>query len=249
VYAGCVLEEDVFLGPSCLLTNVSHPARRRRPQARFERRSSGRADRRSHATLVCGVKSAAIAFVGAGAVVTRDVPDYALVQGVPARLVGYACHCGERLPLALDDPDGAVACPALRCAAIAGKASADRRRVDPSPVTAGAARAQERQAEPEEPSLRRLPRRRGLGAAPGVASPAVTVIAAGIGTATSSRGRPDREPPSPASGPASPASGPMSPGSSPRPRRPAAPGATVPVNDSGMIGAVLWVVMTHSSPS
>jgi len=106
IYEGVTLEDDVFCGPSCVFTNVvnprSHVPRKHAYRPTLVRRGASIG---ANATIVCGVTLGRYAFVGAGAVVTSDVPDYALVVGVPARRVGWMCHCGERLG------DG------LRCAA------------------------------------------------------------------------------------------------------------------------------------
>jgi UDP-2-acetamido-3-amino-2,3-dideoxy-glucuronate N-acetyltransferase len=98
VYEGVELEDDVFCGPSMVFTNVvnprSHVSRRHEYRRTLVKRG---ATIGANATIVCGVTLGEYAFVGAGAVVTRDVPAYALVTGVPARRVGWMCQCGERL--------------------------------------------------------------------------------------------------------------------------------------------------------
>lgn len=98
IYEGVTLEDDVFCGPSCVFTNVLNPRSHvpRKHEYRPTRVRRG-ASIGANATIVCGVTLGRYAFVGAGAVVTSDVPDYALVVGVPARRVGWMCHCGERL--------------------------------------------------------------------------------------------------------------------------------------------------------
>jgi len=94
VYTGVELEDDVFCGPSCVFTNVINPrsqiVRRSQYQRTLVRR---RATIGANATIVCGVTIGRYAFTGAGAVVCRDVPDYALMLGVPARHKGWmSCH-------------------------------------------------------------------------------------------------------------------------------------------------------------
>jgi UDP-2-acetamido-3-amino-2,3-dideoxy-glucuronate N-acetyltransferase len=98
IYEGVELEDDVFCGPSCVFTNVlnprSHVSRKHEYRKTLVRRG---ATIGANATVVCGVTLDEYAFVGAGAVVTADVPSYALMVGVPARRVGWMCQCGERL--------------------------------------------------------------------------------------------------------------------------------------------------------
>ncbi|HHY79570.1 MAG TPA: N-acetyltransferase [Thermoanaerobacter sp.] len=98
VYTGVICEDDVFLGPSCVFTNVINP------RAFIERKNEYKktivkkgASVGANATIVCGHNIGSYAFVGAGAVVTKDVPDYALVIGTPAKVVGYVCKCGNKL--------------------------------------------------------------------------------------------------------------------------------------------------------
>lgn len=100
IYTGVVLEDDVFCGPSMVFTNVVNP------RAFIERKTEYRttlvkrgASIGANATVVCGVTLGNYCFVGAGAVVTRDVPNYATVYGNPARVRGWTCYCGEQLPL------------------------------------------------------------------------------------------------------------------------------------------------------
>lgn len=98
VYRGVTLEDDVFCGPSMVFTNVFNPRASIAKMDQARRTLVGRgATLGANCTIVCGVTIGRHAFVGAGAVVTRDVPDHGLVHGVPARLRGWACRCGERL--------------------------------------------------------------------------------------------------------------------------------------------------------
>ena len=104
VYEGVVLEDDVLCGPSCVFTNVD------RPRSGFPTNSSDYRETivkrgatiGANATIVCGHTLGEHAFVGAGSVVTKDVPDYGLVYGTPARLRGYACKCGASLTFDAD---------------------------------------------------------------------------------------------------------------------------------------------------
>lgn len=99
VYTGVVCEDDVFLGPSCVFTNVINPrsAINRKDQFRKTVIKKG-ATIGANATIICGHDIGRYAFIGAGAVVTKEVPDYALVVGNPAKQIGFVCECGNRLP-------------------------------------------------------------------------------------------------------------------------------------------------------
>ena len=99
IYKGVVLEEGVFCGPSMVFTNVINP------RAFIERKHEFKptlikkgATLGANSTILCGVTVGAFALVGAGAVVTKDVPDYALIYGVPTRRLGWVCRCGVTLP-------------------------------------------------------------------------------------------------------------------------------------------------------
>src|SRR5256886_14415692 len=99
IYEGVVLEDDVFCGPSCVFTNVlnprAHVSRKHEYRKTLVKRGGSIG---ANATIVCGVTLGEYAFIGAGAVVTADVPAYGLMLGLPARRVGWVCQCGERLP-------------------------------------------------------------------------------------------------------------------------------------------------------
>lgn len=99
IYKGVTLEDEVFCGPSMVFTNVFNPRAniRRMDEARPTLVNKG-ATLGANCTIVCGNTIGAYAFVGAGAVVTHDVADYALVAGNPARQIGWVCKCGEKLP-------------------------------------------------------------------------------------------------------------------------------------------------------
>lgn len=109
LYTGVELEDDVFVGPSVVFTNVINPRSHINRKDEFRPTLVKRgASIGANATIVCGHTIGRHAFIGAGAVVTRDVPDFALVVGNPARLVGYMCRCGARLSFAREQ----ATCPA-----------------------------------------------------------------------------------------------------------------------------------------
>ena len=98
IYEGVELEDDVFCGPSMVFTNVINPRSHVSRKSEYKRTLVRRGTTiGANATVVCGVTLGEYAFVGAGAVVTKDVKPFALVTGVPARQVGWMCRCGERL--------------------------------------------------------------------------------------------------------------------------------------------------------
>jgi UDP-2-acetamido-3-amino-2,3-dideoxy-glucuronate N-acetyltransferase len=98
LYTGVELEDDVFCGPSMVFTNVINPRSHINRKSEYRRTLVKRgASLGANSTIVCGVTIGRYAFVGAGAVVTKDVCDHALVVGVPARRVGWVCECGTRL--------------------------------------------------------------------------------------------------------------------------------------------------------
>jgi len=110
VYTGTVIEDDVFLGPSCVLTNVTNPRSQIVRHSIYEKILIRRgATVGANATIVCGVELGRYCFISAGAVVTKDVPDYALMVGVPARQTGWMSRHGHLL--VKPDAEGVFTCP------------------------------------------------------------------------------------------------------------------------------------------
>ncbi len=110
VYTGVVVEDDVFLGPSCVLTNVSNPRSQVNRHSLYETtRLKKGCSVGANATIVCGVTVGRYAFIGAGSVVTKDVPDFALMVGNPARQIAWMSRHGHKL----ESPDshGVMICP------------------------------------------------------------------------------------------------------------------------------------------
>ena len=113
LYERVTVEDDVFIGPSAVLTNVvnprSHVPRKHEYQPTLLRRG---ATIGANATIVCGITLGRYSFIGAGAVVTRSVPDFGLVYGNPARLRGWVCWCGVRLAVPAAGPPMPATCTA-----------------------------------------------------------------------------------------------------------------------------------------
>jgi UDP-2-acetamido-3-amino-2,3-dideoxy-glucuronate N-acetyltransferase len=98
VYTGTVIEDDVFLGPSCVLTNVTNPRSQIVRHSLYEKTAIRRgATIGANATIVCGIELGRYCFISAGAVAAKDVPDYALMMGVPAKQAGWMSRHGIRL--------------------------------------------------------------------------------------------------------------------------------------------------------
>ncbi len=110
LYTGVELEDDVFCGPSCVFTNVTNPRSQVIRHHLYERTLVRRgASIGANATIVCGVTIGRYAFIGAGAVIVKDVPDYALMLGVPATRSAWMSRHGHRLTAR--DGDGLLVCP------------------------------------------------------------------------------------------------------------------------------------------
>lgn len=109
IYTGVSCADDVFLGPSCVFTNVLNPRSAVIRRDSYLRTHVGRgASIGANATIVCGHNIGAFAFVGAGAVVTKEIPDFALVVGNPARQIGWMSEFGQRLNF---NTEGLASCP------------------------------------------------------------------------------------------------------------------------------------------
>jgi UDP-2-acetamido-3-amino-2,3-dideoxy-glucuronate N-acetyltransferase len=109
VYTGVTCEDDVFLGPSCVFTNVINPRSGVNRRGQYVKTNVGKgATIGANATIICGNNIGAYAFIGAGAVVTKDVPPYALVVGNPARQTGWMSEYGHKLKF---DSNNIAVCP------------------------------------------------------------------------------------------------------------------------------------------
>jgi len=110
IYAGTIIEDDVFLGPSCVLTNVTNPRSQIVRHSLYEKTVFRRGVTvGANATIVCGIELGRYSFVAAGAVVTKNVADYALMMEVPAKRVGWISRHG--IPLPPPDAEGIMVCP------------------------------------------------------------------------------------------------------------------------------------------
>jgi UDP-2-acetamido-3-amino-2,3-dideoxy-glucuronate N-acetyltransferase len=109
IYGGVTVEDDVFLGPSCVLTNVTNPRSQVSRKSLYEKTLIKRgATIGANATIVCGITLGRYCFIGAGTVVTKDIPDYGLVLGNPGKLSGYMSRHGHKLTF---DESGRATCP------------------------------------------------------------------------------------------------------------------------------------------
>ena len=112
IYTGVILEDDVFCGPSMVFTNVVNPRSHVVRKNEYRQTRVGRgASFGANCTVVCGHDIGRFAFIGAGAVVTKSIPDYALIVGNPGRITGWMCECGIKLAAGATPPTSA------RCAA------------------------------------------------------------------------------------------------------------------------------------
>lgn len=115
VYSGVIIEDDVFCGPSMVFTNVinprSHISRKNEYQETLVKKGASIG---ANATILCGHTLGSYSFIGAGTVVTHDVPDFGLVVGNPGRLCGFVCYCGEKLPFSVES-DSSDECTCRAC--------------------------------------------------------------------------------------------------------------------------------------
>jgi UDP-2-acetamido-3-amino-2,3-dideoxy-glucuronate N-acetyltransferase len=134
LYEGLTCEEEVFLGPSVVFTNVLTPRVQHSRRGQFAKTLVRRgASLGANATILCGLTIGRYALIGAGSVVTRDVPDFGRVVGNPGRLVGFSCACGERLALALRGALGESAACAACGASYLREAAGVRELSPPAP--------------------------------------------------------------------------------------------------------------------
>ena len=111
LYTGVLCEDDVFLGPSCVFTNVINPRSEISRKNEYRRTIVKKgASIGANATIVCGHIIGSYAFIGAGSVVTKDIPDFALAVGNPARITGWMCKCGEKLDFTQTNTTTCVKC-------------------------------------------------------------------------------------------------------------------------------------------
>lgn len=114
IYEGVTLEDDVFCGPSCVFTNVYNPRSEVPRKSEFRSTLVGRgATLGANCTVICGVSLGQYSFIAAGAVITSDVPDFALFAGVPAKQIGWMTRHGERIYLPMEG-SGSYKCPNSR---------------------------------------------------------------------------------------------------------------------------------------
>lgn len=111
IYTGVIIEDDAFLGPSMVFTNVVNPRSHVPRKDEYKRTLVKQgASIGANATIVCGVTLGRYCFIGAGAVITRNVPDFALVYGNPARIQGWMCQCGIKLHFEPDSEKKRATC-------------------------------------------------------------------------------------------------------------------------------------------
>jgi acetyltransferase-like isoleucine patch superfamily enzyme len=115
VWTGVTVEDNVFLGPNCVLTNDPNPRAyiKKSADSLVETLIRSNATIGANATIVCGVTIGRYAFIGAGAVVIRSVPDFSLVVGNPARQIGWMCICAQRIPMTA--VENVLCCPHCQC--------------------------------------------------------------------------------------------------------------------------------------
>lgn len=118
VWDGVIVEDNVFLGPNCVLTNDYNPRAyiKKHGEALLRTVIRENATIGANATILCGIEIGRYAFVGAGAVILRSVPDFAIMVGNPARQIGWMCVCAHRLPFAVQLPaEDKLLCPECGC--------------------------------------------------------------------------------------------------------------------------------------